>query len=129
ILRETTRRCCHPDGYWQRSPNHPGTDGALALPPVRDGLPATDRRTRATLDAIRRELVQDGYVYRYKQAGQPLGTNEGAFLLCGFVLALAEHQQGEQLAAFRLLERNHATCGPPGLFAEEFDVQQRQLRG
>lgn len=129
MLRETTRRCLHPNGHWQRSPNHTGTGGALALPPVRGGLPATDGRTRATLDAIRRELVQDGYVYRYKQAGQPLGRNEGAFLLCGFVLALAEHQQGEQLSAFRLLERHRAACGSPGLFAEEFDVQQRQLRG
>ena len=26
-------------------------------------------------------------------------------------------------------ERNRAACGPPGLFTEEFDVIQRQLRG
>ncbi|GAB3686779.1 glycoside hydrolase family 15 protein [Saccharopolyspora tripterygii] len=29
----------------------------------------------------------------------------------------------------RWFERNRAACGPPGLFSEEFDVGQRQLRG
>ncbi len=32
-------------------------------------------------------------------------------------------------AAARWFERNRAACGPPGLFSEEFDVSQRQLRG
>ena len=29
----------------------------------------------------------------------------------------------------RYFERNRAACGPPGLFGEEYDVAQRQLRG
>ena len=29
----------------------------------------------------------------------------------------------------RWFERNRAACGPPGLFGEEYDVAQRQLRG
>ena len=29
----------------------------------------------------------------------------------------------------RWFERSRTACGPPGLLAEEFDVQQRQLRG
>ncbi|HLB21756.1 MAG TPA: glycoside hydrolase family 15 protein, partial [Solirubrobacteraceae bacterium] len=51
------------------------------------------------------------------------------FLLCGFVLALAYQQQGDQVSAARWFERNRAACGAPGLLAEEFDVRQRQLRG
>ena len=31
--------------------------------------------------------------------------------------------------AARWFERNRGALGPPGLFAEEFDVVQRQLRG
>ena len=27
------------------------------------------------------------------------------------------------------MERNRSACGTPGLFAEEYDVTQRQLRG
>jgi alpha,alpha-trehalase len=33
------------------------------------------------------------------------------------------------VAAVRLLERARATCGAPGLFAEEYDTTQRQFRG
>lgn len=41
---------------------------------------------------------------------------------------LAEHQQGDQLAAVRYFERNGAACGPLGLLSEEYDVTRRQLR-
>ena len=50
-------------------------------------------------------------------------------MLCGFWMALADHQRGNDLAAVRWFERNRTACGPPGLFTEEFDVRQRQLRG
>jgi alpha,alpha-trehalase len=29
----------------------------------------------------------------------------------------------------RWFERTRSGCGPPGLYSEEFDVEQRQLRG
>ncbi|HEX5349015.1 MAG TPA: glycoside hydrolase family 15 protein [Pseudonocardiaceae bacterium] len=74
-------------------------------------------------------MAAQGYVYRFRQDRRPLGEAEGAFLLCGFHLALAAHQQGEPVAAARWFERNRAACGPPGLFSEEYDVTQRQLRG
>ena len=129
LLAEANRRCLHPEGYWQRSPEDQRVDAALLLPPVRGAVPADDPRTLATLDAVRRDLIDDSYVYRYSPAGRPQGQAEGAFLLCGFVLALAEHQQGDEINALRRFERNRAACGPPGLLSEEFDVEQRQLRG
>jgi hypothetical protein len=129
ILAETTRRCLSTQGFWQRSPDLPGVDAALLLPPVRGGLSADDPRTRATLAAVRDDLTQDGYVYRFAPDSRPLGQAEGAFLLCGFVMSLAAWQQGEQTEAFRWFERNRGACGPPGLLAEEYDVRQRQLRG
>jgi GH15 family glucan-1,4-alpha-glucosidase len=42
---------------------------------------------------------------------------------------MAAHQQGDTVGAVRYFERNRAACGPPGLFSEEYDVRQRQLRG
>jgi GH15 family glucan-1,4-alpha-glucosidase len=129
LLTETTRRCLHPDGFWQRSPDDQRVDAALLLPGLRGALPADDPRVRATLTTVRRDLVEDGYVYRYAPAGRPLGEAEGAFLLCGFILSLAEAHQGNRVEAYRWFERNRAACGPPGLLSEEFDVQQRQLRG
>ncbi|HEY5399356.1 MAG TPA: glycoside hydrolase family 15 protein, partial [Trebonia sp.] len=99
------------------------------LPGIRGALPGGDPRTAATLAAVRYELDQEGYVYRFRQQPGPLGDAEGAFLLCGFLAALATHQQGDTLSAMRYFERNRAACGPPALLSEEFDVAQRQLRG
>jgi GH15 family glucan-1,4-alpha-glucosidase len=129
ILAETAAAAVHPTGRWQRSPGDEGVDAALLLPPVRGALPADDPRTVQTLRAYLAELVQDGYAYRFRHDERPLSEAEGAFVLCGFVLALALHQQGEEVQAVRWFERNRAACGSPGLFAEEYDVAERQLRG
>ncbi|HJQ42055.1 MAG TPA: glycoside hydrolase family 15 protein [Jatrophihabitantaceae bacterium] len=129
MLTETTRRCLHPDGFWQRTPDDQRVDSALLLPAVRGGFRADDPRAIATLDAVQRDLVDDGYVYRYRPAGRTLGEKEGAFLLCGFVLALAQLRAGRVIGAYRCFERNRAASGTPGLLSEEFDVEQRQLRG
>lgn len=130
ILADTAATSLHPQrGYWQRSPELPQVDAALLLPPVRGAVTAADPRTRATLDAVRDQLTDDGFVYRFRHDERDLGAAEGAFVLCGFMMALAEHQQGHGHCAMRWFERNRAACGPPGLFCEEYDVTQRQLRG
>jgi alpha,alpha-trehalase len=129
ILATTARHACHTDGYWQRSPDDPRPDAALLLPPVRGALPGTDPRTVATVRAVRDHLAREEYVYRFRHDQRLLGDAEGAFLLCGFFMALAEHQQGNHVSAIRYFERNRAACGSPGLLSEEFDVAQRQLRG
>ncbi|MFF3331750.1 glycoside hydrolase family 15 protein [Streptomyces sp. NPDC002888] len=129
VLTETARTCVHPDGHWRRSPDDPAVDAALLLPAVRGALPAGDVRTRATLDVCRRDLTQDHFIYRFRHDGRPLEDAEGAFVMCGFVMALAEHQEGRTVAAHRWFERNRGACGASGLYAEEFDVAQRRLRG
>ena len=129
IMAETAKMATHADGYWQRAPDDPRPDAALLLPPVRGAVPAADPRTVATLRVVRDQLVREEYVYRFRHDQRPLGDAEGAFVLCGFVMALAEHQQGDELTAIRYFERNRAACGPPGLLSEEYDVSQRQLRG
>ena len=58
-----------------------------------------------------------------------LHESEGAFVLCGFLMSLAQLNLGRREDAVRWFERNRAAMGPPGLFAEEYDVVQRQLRG
>lgn len=129
VLAETARTSLHADGHWQRAPGMPGVDAALLLPPIRGALPGSDPRTLATLNAVREELARDEYVYRFRHDSRELAEAEGAFVLCGFMMALAEHQQGHTARAVRFFERNRAACGPPGLFSEEYDIVQRQLRG
>ncbi|GAA2294848.1 glycoside hydrolase family 15 protein [Streptomyces kunmingensis] len=129
ILAATAETSVHADGHWQRAPDDPAIDAALLLPAVRGALPADDPRTRATLAACREQLAQNHFIYRFRHDDRPLEDAEGVFLLCGFVMALAEHRQGNAVDAHRWFERNRGACGASGLYAEEFDVAQRQLRG
>ena len=129
IMAETSQRGLGPDGAWKQAPDRPGVDAALLLAPVRGALPADDPRSRATLAAVTDQLEQDGYLYRYAPDDRPLGSAEGAFLMCGFAMSLAQLADGNRVEAYRWFERQRAACGTPGLLAEEFDVQQRQLRG
>lgn len=99
------------------------------LPGIRGALAPYDPRTERTRQAVLAELTEDGYLYRFRPDRRPLGDAEGAFLLCGFMAALAAWQAGDAVAANRWFERNRAACGPPGLYTEEYDVGQRQLRG
>ncbi|MGZ4278697.1 MAG: glycoside hydrolase family 15 protein, partial [Solirubrobacteraceae bacterium] len=129
ITADTAARAVHASGRWQRSPGDERVDAALLLPALRGAVAPADPRSLATLRAVEADLEQDGYCYRYRPDERPLGASEGAFLLCGFWMALARRQQGDDVAAARWFERNRAACGPPGLCSEEFDVAQRQLRG
>jgi len=130
LLAATARSCTHPGGRWQRATDDDRVDAALLLAGVRGAVPADDPRQIATYGGVRDALSEDGYVYRFHaDPSQPLGRAEGAFLLCNFWMTLAALKDGDVLAATRWFERGRAGCGPPGLFAEEFDVVQRQLRG
>lgn len=129
VFDETAASSVHVRGHWQRTPEDPAVDAALLLPAVRGALAAEDPRARATLVACRRQLTDDHFIYRFRHDDRPLQESEGAFLLCGFLMAMAEHQQGNTVDAHRWFERNRGACGASGLYAEEFDIAQRQLRG
>jgi GH15 family glucan-1,4-alpha-glucosidase len=119
----------HPSGRWQRAPDDERVDAALLLPIVRGGFPPDDPRSLATVEAVRRELAADGFVYRFRHDDRPIHKAEGAFLLCGFWMALVERACGNPVAAAHWFERNRSACGPAALYTEEYDVHQRQLRG
>jgi GH15 family glucan-1,4-alpha-glucosidase len=129
LVAQVSTDCLHVTGRWQRSPTDERVDASLLMAAIRGAVPADDPRSRATLDAVREDLGSDLYVYRFRQDKRPLNHAEGAFLLCGFQMALGLHQQGKDAEAFRWFERNRAATGSPGLLTEEFDVVQRQLRG
>ena len=95
LVAEATAWGLHPSGRWQRAAGDERVDAALLTAGIRGAVPPGDPRTRATIDAVDRELAEDGYAYRYRIDDRPLGESEGAFLVCGLWMALAWHQQGE----------------------------------
>lgn len=130
LLASVEEDCLHPSGRWQRAPGDPRVDAALLIPGFRGALAGDDPRQLRTVDAVIDKLADDGYVYRFRHDPErPLADVEGAFVLSGFHMALALLGAGRPHEALRWYERNRGALGPPGLFAEEFDVVQRQLRG
>jgi hypothetical protein len=129
ILADTSAHAIHPGGHWMRAPDDERVDGSLLMVPLRGGVAADDPRTEATLHVFQRDLTEDGYAYRFRQGPGPLGASEGSFSLCGFVMAMALHQQGDPAGAVAWYERMKAACGPPMLYSEEYDVDEHQMRG
>ncbi|HWD06247.1 MAG TPA: glycoside hydrolase family 15 protein [Amycolatopsis sp.] len=103
-----------------------GLDAALLLIPRVGFLPGEDPRVRGTVDAVRAELSQDGFVYRYDPDADggsgELRGGEGAFLPCSFWLADALHGTGRTDEAIDVFERMLAVRTDLGLLSEEYDV-------
>ena len=118
-----------PDGSWRQAPTGRGRRRSAAAAGPRRARRRRPPQHSPPCRPSTRHLVEDGYVYRYAVDDQPLGEAEGAFLMCGFAMCLAQLAAGDTVEAFRWFERQRAACGPPGLLSEEFDVRQRQLRG
>jgi GH15 family glucan-1,4-alpha-glucosidase len=130
VVASISSSCLQADGAWQRSPDDPRIDAALLLGGVRGATPTDDPRHLATIEAVRRELSREGYVYRFRRdATTPLGEAEGSFVIGNFWMSLATLGVGDHAAATHWYERGLAACGSTGLFSEEFDVEERQLRG
>ena len=95
---------------------------------------ADDPRSLRTRECVLAELTDDGHVYRFQHRQRDgsaiaLHQAEGAFVLSGFHMSMALLATGDLPGSLRFYERNRGALGPPGLFAEEYDVVQRQLRG
>ena len=71
-------------------------DSSLLFMPINDFISARDPMWLSTLDAVERELVSDGLVYRYNPAASPDGLHgeEGTFSLCTFLYVDALARSG-----------------------------------
>jgi GH15 family glucan-1,4-alpha-glucosidase len=102
------------------------------MAPLVGFLPATDERIIGTVEAIQRELTQDGFVMRYDSTSSDhvdgLSGREGAFLACSFWLADDLHLIGRHDEAVELFERLVALRNDLGLLSEEYDpIAKRQV--
>jgi GH15 family glucan-1,4-alpha-glucosidase len=107
-------------------------DASLLMIPLVGFLPATDKRVKSTIEAIERDLTEDGFILRYRAADahsvDGLEGREGAFLACSFWMADCLHLLGRHDDAVALFERLLGLRNDLGLLAEEYDaIAKRQV--
>jgi GH15 family glucan-1,4-alpha-glucosidase len=108
-------------------------DAAALLMPLVGFLPAGDPRMRSTIDAIERDLTQDGLVLRYRNEpglnADGLTGEEGTFVICSFWLVSCLAGAGELERAEALFDRLSGYANDVGLLAEEIDAAAGELLG
>ncbi len=109
-------------------------DASLLTIPLFGFLPPDDPRVRGTLEAVRRELLVDGFVQRYRHDEQVedvdgLPPGEGAFFLCSFWFVDNLILLGELDEASEMFDRLLALRNDLGLLSEEYDPALRRLVG
>jgi len=135
IHQEVCRRAYDPDrNTFTQSYGSRELDASLLLIPLVGFLPPTDPRVRGTIEAVERELCQDGFVLRYPSGAGPgsvdgLPGREGAFLACTFWLADNYALLGRLEDARKLFERLLDLRNDVGLLAEEYDPATKRLLG
>jgi GH15 family glucan-1,4-alpha-glucosidase len=96
-------------------------------------LPPSDPRVISTVEAVQRELMDSGFVLRYRTADDGavdgLTGREGAFLACSFWLVDCLHLIGREDEAHELFERLLALRNDLGLLSEEYDPVAGRLVG
>jgi GH15 family glucan-1,4-alpha-glucosidase len=109
-------------------------DASLLMIPLVGFLPATDERVVSTIEAVERDLTEDGFVLRYQTTEAEshvdgLAGREGAFLACSFWMADCLHMIGRRDDARRLFERLLELRNDLGLLAEEYDAAAGRQAG
>ncbi len=106
-------------------------DASLLMIPLVGFLPPHDPRVRGTVEAIGRELMQDGFILRYHttQVDDGLSGREGAFLPCSFWYADNLALLGREEEAVEIFERLLTCRNDVGLLAEEYDPRSRRQLG
>jgi GH15 family glucan-1,4-alpha-glucosidase len=96
-------------------------------------LPPSDPRVVSTVEAVQRDLIDHGFVLRYRTtddgAVDGLTGREGAFLACSFWLVDCLHMIGRDGEATELFERLLALRTELGLLSEEYDPLAGRLVG
>jgi alpha,alpha-trehalase len=122
----------HAQSYAQSFEAHE-LDGAALLMPIYGFLPATDSRMRSTIEAIARDLTEDGLVLRYRaQEGlnaDGLTGEEGTFVICSFWLVSCLAMAGEVERAEALFEQLAGYANDLGLLGEEIDTANGEQLG
>jgi GH15 family glucan-1,4-alpha-glucosidase len=103
-------------------------DAALLQMATLRFLPADDPRLAATVDAVRKELSQDGWLFRYR-LDDGFGRPTVAFIICTFWLAEALAAIGRPAEAVEVLDHVREALSPLGLLSEDYETATLRMWG
>jgi GH15 family glucan-1,4-alpha-glucosidase len=108
-------------------------DASVLMIPLVGFLPPDDPRVVSTVEAVQRELLDHGFVLRYRTSDDGsvdgLTGREGAFLACSFWLVDCLHLIGREEEAVEIFERLLALRNDLGLLSEEYDALAGRMVG
>jgi GH15 family glucan-1,4-alpha-glucosidase len=108
-------------------------DASLLTIPLVGFLPPEDPRVAATTAAIERELMEGGFVKRYRSEAAPavdgLPPGEGVFLPCSYWLCDNYALSGRLDEARALFERLLSLRNDLGLLSEQYEPASKRLLG
>jgi GH15 family glucan-1,4-alpha-glucosidase len=115
-------------GVFRQSFRSRELDAALLLLPSVGFVDWKDERMVRTVEAIRRGLMSDGLIARYRSV-DGLRGREGTFVGCSFWLAECLARQGKLDDARQIFNRAQSCSNDLGLFSEEYSPRERQMLG
>jgi GH15 family glucan-1,4-alpha-glucosidase len=107
-------------------------DASVLMAPLIGFLPPEDPRIRSTIEAVERDLLEDGFILRYRPQEENvdgLPGKDGAFLPCSFWFASCLHWIGEKEKACAWFDRLLELRNDLGLLAEEYDPRAKRQLG
>jgi GH15 family glucan-1,4-alpha-glucosidase len=134
IHDEVCREAFDPDrGTFTQYYGSEELDASVLMIPMVGFLPPSDERVVGTVEAIQRELSEDGFVRRYSTGAQGqvdgVSGSEGTFLPCSFWLVNNLMLIGRAEEAEELFERVLSIANELGLLSEEYDPEAKRLVG
>ena len=122
------RGFCRTRGYFTQALDGGDADAANLLLPSIGLIDAKDPRFLRTLDAYDNELVDRGFMLRYRNRDD-FGETTSGFTICSFWWAEALALAGRLEEAIEILDRMLAHANPLGLFSEDVDPSTGELLG
>ncbi|MBM6992650.1 MAG: glycoside hydrolase family 15 protein [Prevotella sp.] len=103
-------------------------DASLLLLEPYGFIEAGNEKYKMTVNAVRKELLHQGLVYRYN-APDDFGEPKSAFTICTFWLIRALFVTGKRQQAHRLFENILKYANHLGMFSEDIDLKTKALLG
>jgi len=103
-------------------------DSSILLMEYYGFLPADDERYILTVEHTKKELFNNGLMYRYRN-DDGFGMTSSSFTMCTFWLIRALHVTGNQEEARAIFDKLLSYSNHLGLFSEDLDFNTKRMLG